>query len=122
MTTSVVDRVGDFGGAGDPRSVDRARRLRGRGARPPVAGLTLFRMGIGEALRRLDDRVIGVPKPASAASYRAIFFVGLVGTLAVLAVVIATGDGTAFAAIGVFVVFMIGGGVRWVRTTKGKEG
>ena len=79
-------------------------------------------MGIGEALRRLDDRVLGAPKPATAAAHRNIFFVGLVGTLAVLTVAISTGKSFAFAAVGGFVVFMIVGGVRWIRTRRGKRG
>ncbi len=78
-------------------------------------------MGIGDALRRLDDRVLGGPKPATAETHRNIFFVGLVGTLAVLTVVIATGEWIAFAAVGGFVAFMIGGGVRWFRTRERKQ-
>lgn len=87
-----------------------------------TAGATLSRMGIGNALRRLDDRVLGVPKQATAATHRNIFFVGLVGTLAVLIVVISTGESTVFAAVGAFVAFTIGGGVRWKRTRQRKRG
>ena len=86
------------------------------------AGANLSRMGIGDALRRLDDRVLGGPKQATAATHRNIFFLGLVGTLAVLTVVISTGESTAFAAVGGFVAFMIGGGVRWMRARQGKRG
>lgn len=79
-------------------------------------------MGIGDALRRLDDRVLGAARPGTTATHRNIFLIGLVGTLAVLIIVISTGESRAFAGVGGFVVFMIGGGVRWQRARQGARG
>jgi predicted histidine transporter YuiF (NhaC family) len=73
-------------------------------------------MGMGDALRSLDDRVLGVPKRTTAAAHRSTFFVGLVGTLVVLVILSTTGRSTALAALGPFVVFMISGGVGWRRS------
>jgi hypothetical protein len=75
-------------------------------------------VGLGDALRRLDDRVLPAPKPVSVTTHRNTFLVGLIGTLLVLVGLILSGRWTAVGAVGGFVGVMIGGGIRWYRAAQ----
>jgi hypothetical protein len=74
-------------------------------------------MGLGEALRALDNRVLGKPKhltaAESAAMHRKTFLVGSAGTSVVLAAVALGGWWSAAGAVSGFAGMAVIGGARW---------
>lgn len=75
-------------------------------------------MGILARLRRLDDRVLGRPKPPTPETHRNTFVLGLLGASVVLIALAATGRWTAIGAVGGFLGMALGGGLRWYRSTR----
>lgn len=72
-------------------------------------------MRLGDALRRLDDRVLGPPRTAPPTTYRATFLLGVAGVLVVLGFVLVTGRTAAIGGVGGFVGVTVASGVRWYR-------
>ena len=73
-------------------------------------------------MRRLDDRVLGKPKPVPVTTYRATFLVGVVGICAFLTYVLVTGRTSAFGGIGGFVGVTIVSGLSWYRAARDAQG
>ena len=72
-------------------------------------------MRLAERLRRLDDRVLGPPKPLTSRSHRNGMLVALAGTLAVLGYVTIDGDIEGLPASVSLLMFSVAGGFRWFR-------
>lgn len=70
-------------------------------------------MGPGERLRALDDRVLGPPRPRTAAQYRTTYLVGLVCTVVLVLLAVATRRSVLLSGVWGFVGVLLGGGTRW---------
>lgn len=76
-------------------------------------------MGMSDALRRLDDRVLPQRKQAAAITYpRNTFLAGLFGVLLCLVVAIANGRWAAIGSAAGFFGVMTMGGLQWYRAAR----
>ena len=72
-------------------------------------------MTVLERLRRLDDRVLGRPKPVTPRTHVSSFLVGSAGTVGLLTYATFDGDTAVLAGSGGFFGVMVGSAVRWYR-------
>jgi hypothetical protein len=72
-------------------------------------------MGVADRLRRLDNHVLGRPKPITSRTQRNSFLVGFVGTVALLSYSSFSGSTGVLAGSGGFFGVMVASGLRWFR-------
>lgn len=78
-------------------------------------------MHVAERLRRLDDRVLGPPKPVTLHTHRNGVLVGLAGTVAALAFASYNDSTSVAVASSGFFGGMLGSGWRWLCTLRREE-
>ena len=72
-------------------------------------------MTVLDRLKRLDDRVLGRPRPVTARTHVSSFLVGLVGTAAILGYATVEQDTSVLAGSGGFFGVLVASAVRWYR-------